>query len=93
MSIQINHDTLSVLIDPETFLRFSQGTPFQQSMNLLVIINQYLEKDQKEILDNLNLSPIEYQQALNNLESLRKMCLKQNPPPDIDPDALRFFCD
>ena len=93
MGIQVKHDPFSVLVDHETFHRFSRGTPFQQSMNLLVIINQYLEEDQKEILAGFNLSPAQHQQALIKLEAVRKAFLKVNPPPDIDPDALRFFCD
>jgi len=93
MSIQFNLDTLNVVVDHETYRRFNQGTDFQQSMNMLVIIDQLLIESQKEILDKLNLTPKQHQQALIKMQDVRKTFLKLNPPPNIDPDALRFFCD
>ncbi|SJM90818.1 hypothetical protein [Crenothrix polyspora] len=60
---------------------------------MLVIIDQLLVESQKEMLDNLNLTPKQYQQALKKMGNVRKTFLKLNPPPDIDLDALRFFCD
>ena len=73
MSIQFNPDTLNaVVIDPETFRSFIQGTEFQQSINLLVIINQLLEESQEEALDTLNLSPKQHRQAIKKLDDVRK---------------------
>jgi hypothetical protein len=93
MSFQLDPDSLNAVVDLETFRRFSQGTAFQQSMNLLVMIDQYLAADQKEMLDGLNLSPEQHQQAVMQMDAVRKAFIKLNPPPDIDPEALRLFCD
>jgi hypothetical protein len=93
MTIQFNPDTLDVVVDHDTYRRFNQGTDFQQYMNMLVILEQLLIDSQKEMLDKLNLTPEQYQQALKKMDNVRKTFLRFNPPPDIDPDALRFYCD
>jgi hypothetical protein len=93
MSLQLNPDTLNAVADIETFRRFTQGTAFQQSMNMLAMIDQYLAADQQAMLQGLNLSPQQHQQAALQLDVARKSFLKLNPPPDIDPEALRLYCD
>ncbi len=93
MSLQLNPDTLNAVADIETFRRYAQGTAFQQSMNLLAMLDQYLAADQEVMLQGMDLSPEQHQQAVLQLDAMRKAFLKENPPPDIDPEALRLYCD
>ncbi len=93
MSLQLNPDTLNAVADIETFRRYAQGTAFQQSMNLLAMLDQYLAANQEVMLQGIDLSPEQHQQAVLQLDAMHKAFLKENPPPDIDPEALRLYCD
>jgi len=93
MNIQFNPDTLTAIVDHETYRRLTQGTAFQQSINLLAMLNQILDDAYKAELASMNLTPKEHQQALRKLAIFRDDFLRLNPPPGIDSDALHIFCD
>lgn len=92
MGFQFHPATSSITVDLETFCRFNKGTEFQQSMNLLAMIDSQLEKTQLEALANLNLSFKHYQQALKKLAAMREPLLSLNSPLEIEHDALQLFC-
>jgi len=93
VTFQFDSSTLTAFVDYDTYRRLTQGTEFQRSINLLALLNKILEDTHKAELDNMNLTPKEYKQALKKLAIFREYFLRLNPPPGIDPDALHIFCD
>jgi hypothetical protein len=93
MNIKFDPDTLIAVVDCETYSRLTQGTEFQQSISLLVMISQIFEDTQKVELEGMNLTPEQHKLAQKKMTSFREDFLRQNPPPGIDPDALHIFCD
>ncbi len=93
MSIEFSQDHLSVTVDLETYQRLSHGTPFQQSMNLLAFLLQMIEEDNKEMLDNPELTPKQREHLKKVFEQSYRNYLRLNPPPGIDSEALRLFCE
>ena len=93
MNIQFDHDTLSAIVDHATYRRLTRGTEFQQSLSLLVMLNQLMEEAHNAEVERMQLTPKQHQQALNKLATLRQDYFRLNPPPGIDPDALQIFCD
>ncbi len=93
MTIKFNPDHLSIAVDLETYHRLSCGTPFQQSMNLLALLLQIMAEADQEILDNAELTPKQRNRLKKILEQSHHHYLRQNPPPGIDAEALRLFCD
>lgn len=77
----------------KTYQQLLHGTAFQQSLALLTMMSDYLEGLQKEALGNVSMTPEQHQHVLRNLAHEREMFIRLNPPPGIDPDALRAFCD
>lgn len=93
MSIEFDPDTLIATTDMTTYQHLLHGTPFQQSLALLEMISTYLEGLQKEALGDVSLTPEQHQHVLKHLAHEREMFIRLNPPPGIDPEALRLFCD
>ena len=93
MNIQLDHDTLTAIVDHDTYRQLTRGTEFQQSISLLVMLNQLMEEAHNAEVERMQLTPTQRQQALNKLATLRQDYFRLNPPPGIDPDALRIFCD
>ncbi|MDO9139308.1 MAG: hypothetical protein Q7U38_03130 [Methylobacter sp.] len=93
MTIKFNPDSLTATVDYQTYCSLVHGTEFQQSMNMLAMLNQMLMDVHQSELEAMNLPAKEYQQALQNIDSAAKSILRLDPPPGIDPDALRIFCD
>ena len=93
MSIEFSQDHLSVTVDLETYQRLLQGTPFQQSMNLLALLLQMMEDTNKVMLDNPELTPKQREHLRKEFEQSYRNYLRLNPPPDIDAEALRLFCE
>jgi len=93
MNIQFDYDTLTAVVDHDTYRRLTQGTEFQQSISLLAMLNQLLEEAHNAEVASMNLPPKQHQRALRKLATFRQHYLKLNPPPGIDPDALHIFCD
>ncbi len=93
MRIQFDPDTLTAAVDYEAYLSLTQGTPFQQSLVLLTMISNYLEEFQKEAIGHPDLTPEQYKHVLKNLAYESEAFIRLNPPPGIDPEALRVFCD
>ena len=80
-------------VDIETFHKLNGGTKFQQDLNLLTIMSNIMEEEQLVELNALNLEPKEYQRALKVCALLRANYLLQNPPPNVDIETLRLFCE
>jgi len=93
MNIQLDHDTLTAIVDHDTYRQLTRGTEFQQSISLLVMLNQLMEEAHNAEVERMQLTPKQQQQALNTLATLRLDYFRLNPPPGIDPDALQIFCD
>jgi hypothetical protein len=93
MNIQFDQDTLTAIVDHDTYRQLTRGTEFQQSISLLVMLNQLMEEAHNAEVERMKLTPKQQQQALNKLATFRQDYLKLNPPPGIDPDALQIFCD
>ena len=93
MTIEFNLDKLTMTLDLETYQRLSHGTPFQQSMNLLALLLQMMEEDNKEMLDNPELTPKQREHLRIVFEQSYRNYLRLNPPPGIDAEALRLFCE
>ena len=93
MNIKFNHDTGDATVDIETFRKLNQGTKFQQDINLLRIISNIIQELQTTELESLNLTPPEYERALKVCAMLRADYLRLNPPPGVDDDTVRIFCD
>jgi hypothetical protein len=93
MNIQFDHDALTAIVDHATYRRLTHGTEFQQSISLLVMLNQLMEEAYNAEVERMKLTPKQHQQALNTLATLRQDFFRLNPPPGIDPDALQIFCN
>jgi hypothetical protein len=57
MNIQFDHDTLTAVIDHDTYRRLTQSTEFQQSISLLAMLNQLLEEAHNAEVASMNLPP------------------------------------
>ena len=93
MNIQFDHDTLTAIVDHDTHRRLTRGTGFQQSISLLVMLNQLMEEAHNAEVERMQLTPKQHQQALNKLATFRQAYFRLNPPPGIDLDALQIFCE
>lgn len=93
MDIKFNEDSLSVTVDLETYLKMSQGTEFQKSINLLVMLKRIMEEADKLKLDNLDLTIEQREVLLQELNRAHEDFLRLNPPPGIDQEALQIFCN
>ena len=93
MNIQFDHDALTAIVDHTTYRQLTHGTEFQQSLSLLVMLNQLMEEAHNAEVERMKLTPKQQQQALNTLATLRQDYFRLNPPPGIHPDALEIFCN
>ncbi len=93
MNIQFDHDSLTATVDHATYRQLTRGTGFQQSLSLLMMLNQLMEDAHNAEIEGMQLAPKQHRRALNQLATFRRAYFWLNPPPGIDLDALQIFCE
>lgn len=93
MNLKFDEETEEISIDPETYARLTLGTPFQQSMNALGMIDRIMAENDLEFLKQSGIPKKEHKKYLKQMAENRLRSLKTDPPPGIDPDALAVFCN
>lgn len=93
MNIKFDHETLTAVVDVETYSRLTHGTEFQRSIGLLSMLSQIWENNYHAEIEAMNLTPDQYKLAFQNMDFFRNEFFRQNPPPGIDLDVLHIFCD
>jgi hypothetical protein len=93
MKIIENQEDHSISIDSETYDRLSKGTNFQRSTNVLGMILQVSDQMTQEMQSGLKM-PQKKKEAIRKkyMVDTRKKLLR-NPPPGVDADALKAFCE
>lgn len=80
-------------IDRESFDRLTKGADFQRSTNLLAMLIQTTEQITKDALKSFKLPKSKAKKLRARLRKANLKNLLDNPPPDIDQDALKAFCE
>jgi hypothetical protein len=93
MTITVDPETLAVKIDSDTVRRLTQGTDFQRGMNCLALLDELMAELSVDILAASNIPENRHQWILSEMARERRELLKKAPPPGIDPEALKVFCD
>jgi hypothetical protein len=93
MKIIESKENHSISIDSETYDRLSKGTNFQRSTNVLGMILQVSDQMTQEMLSGLKM-PQKKKEAIRKkyMVDTRNKLLR-NPPPGVDADALKAFCE
>ena len=93
MTNEISTEKSTLSIDRESFDRLTKGTPFQRTTNMLGMLTQVFDEMTDDALGCMKLTEVE---AANFRAKQREVALKMfmdNPPPGLDQDALKAFCE
>jgi hypothetical protein len=93
MAITVDHETLAITFDDDTLKRLTQGTDFQRGINALAMLDEIMAETDADMLDSLNLPKKQRKQMVREMAKKRREILKNCPPPGVDPEALKIFCD
>ena len=80
-------------IDRESYDRLAKKTDFQRSINLLAMMVKIIEEITEDALKHRKIPKVEADRFRVEVrrDSLKR--LLDNPPPGIDQDALKAFCE
>ena len=93
MAITVDPKTQAITVDGETVRRLTQGTDFQRGINALAMLDEIMAENDLDLLATLNIPKKQHQRMLKEMAKKRRELLRKSPPPGIDPEALKVFCD
>ena len=93
MAITVDSKTLAVTFDSDTVRRLTQGTDFQRGINALAMLDEIMAENDLDMLATLNIPKKQHKRVLREMAKKRREILKKSPPPGVDPEALKVFCD
>ena len=73
--------------------RLTKEAPFQKTTDMLAMLVTIFEETTEDALKNMNLSEVEADKfRAKSRKGILKILL-DNPPPGIDQDSLKAFCE
>ncbi len=90
---EISSDKKTISIDRESYDRLTKGTPFQRTTNMLGMLVQIFDEMADDALGCMKLTEVEAAYFRAKQKEVALKMFMDNPPPGLDQDALKAFCE